>query len=85
MGVMRRMFVASAVTVGAAVTGLLWTDIGLQLVERARAQDGPFSPIADQVATLFPLVLSLLVVAIWVWVIAAGVQRQVDDRRRVQR
>lgn len=85
MGVWTRMFIATGVTISAGAMTLVWARVGLRLIDRLNQQSGPFSSVGGQISSLFPLVMSALVLGVWVWVIAAGVQKQLTDRRRVQR
>lgn len=84
MSFIARVQITLATVVAVGFVGLLYIEIGLPLINMATGEfDGPFSDIANQIGTVIPLVLSLLLLGIVVWLIASSVQE--ERRRRVRR
>jgi len=86
MATYQRIAVAFVWTVGTAIGGLVYnrvfTDALLPLVD----PDGTFSTPVTWLDNLVPVILVLLLLAVWIWVIAGAVQdERTVDRRRVRR
>jgi len=85
MGLFGRMRVLAATIIGVGFVGIIFNELGRDLIKRVRDQNGPFSSLAGQVETMVPLVLVLLLVAVVVWFVASSIQEErAVDRRRVR-
>lgn len=86
MGLMGRLRVVIVTFISISFVGLIFDQLGRDLIQRVESQNGPFSDLATQLETLVPLVLVFLLLSITVWFILSGVRRErVRDQRRVRR
>jgi len=86
MATYQRIGVAIIWTVGLAVGGLLYNRVFVGALLPLVDTDGPFSTPVVWLDNLVPVVLVILLLAVWVWVIAGAVQdERTVDRRRVRR
>lgn len=86
MSFLARIRVTLAVLISASLIGLLYVEVALPLINMGTGDGqftGPFSDVLSQVETVVPLVISLLLLGIVVWLLASSVQE--ETRRRVRR
>jgi len=84
MSFVARIQITLATIIAVGFVGLLYIEIGLPLINMATGEfSGPFSSVANQIDTVVPLVLSLILLGMVVWLIASSVQE--ERRRRVRR
>jgi hypothetical protein len=77
MSLAGRIQVAVAVTIMDAAAAVIYYRAGLPLIDMAQTDfQGPFTPIASNLETVVPVVLSVLLLAIWLWVIYGAVQSE---------
>jgi len=83
MATWQRIGVAIFFTIALAVGGLLYNEVFVQTLLPVVDMDGQFSQPVGMLDTLVPIVLAVLLAAVWLWVIAGAVQdeRTVDTRR----
>lgn len=85
MGIFRRLQVLGATIIGVGFVGVVYNELGRDLISRVKEQDGPFSGLAGQVESIVPLVLAGFLLAIVLWFIASTIQEErAVDRRRVR-
>lgn len=85
MGLMRRMQVVAGSVISIGMVGVIYSSLGQRLIDRVAEQDGPFSGVASQIDTIVPLVLSLLLLAILIWMVVSGVREERTVQRRPRR
>jgi hypothetical protein len=86
MGLLLRLRVVMSGVISITFVGIIFDRLALDLVTRIENQAGPFSELAGQVETLVPLVLSLLLLALVVWLVFSSVQSErARSERRVRR
>ena len=86
MATWQRIGVAIFFTIALAVGGLLYNEVFVQTLLPVVDMDGQFSQPVGMLDTLVPIVLAVLLAAVWLWVIAGAVQdERTIDRRRVRR
>lgn len=78
MGYVQRLALAFTVTIGVAVTAIIYFRVGNSLFDLAQT-GGPFDSVIPMLEALVPVALVLLLGGTWLWVIYGGVQRK---RRR---
>jgi protein-S-isoprenylcysteine O-methyltransferase Ste14 len=86
MAAWRRFGVALFYTVGLAIGGIIYRQVGVNVLFPMVDPDGTFSTPVIWLENIVPLVLLIILLAVWAWVIAGAVQdeRTVDRRRRVR-
>lgn len=86
MATWQRIGVAIFFTIALAVGGLLYNEVFVQTLLPVVDMDGQFSQPVGMLDTLVPIVLAVLLAAVWLWVIAGAVQdERTVNRRRVRR
>lgn len=86
MATWQRIGVAIFFTIALAVGGLLYNEVFVQTLLPVVDMDGQFSQPVGMLDTLVPIVLAVLLAAVWLWVIAGAVQdERTIDTRRVRR
>lgn len=78
MGYVQRLALAFTVTIGVAVTAIIYFRVGNSLFELAQT-GGPFDPVIPMLEALVPVALVIILGGTWLWVIYGGVQQK---RRR---
>jgi hypothetical protein len=83
MATWQRIGVAIFFTIALAVGGLLYNEVFVQTLLPVVDMDGQFSQPVGMLEVIVPIVLAVLLAAVWLWVIAGAVQdeRTVDTRR----
>jgi hypothetical protein len=76
MGLIQRLAVAMATTMGSAGVAIIYFRAGEALLFEMIATDGPFSSVIGWVETVVPIALAILIVGVWSWVIWGGVPRE---------
>lgn len=85
MGLFGRLKIVMVTTIGVGFLGIIFNELGRDLIQRIKDQDGPFSALAGQVETMVPLVLVLLLLGVLAWFLVSSVQEErTVDRRRVR-
>lgn len=85
MGLLGRFQVLAGTIIGVGFVGVVFNEIGRDLIARVEEQDGPFSGVAGQVETIVPLVLAGLLLAAVLWFIASAIQEERSvNRRRIR-
>jgi hypothetical protein len=85
MSTWQRFGVALMWTIGLAVAGLLYNEVFGELFPMVDP-DGTFSTPVVWLDRLVPVIVVILLLAVWAWVIAGAVQdERTVDRRRVRR
>lgn len=85
MGLFGRLKIVMVTTIGVGFLGIIFNELGRDLIQRIKEQDGPFSALAGQVETMVPLVLVLLLLGVLAWFLVSSVQEErTVDRRRVR-
>ena len=86
MATYQRIGVAIAWTVALALAGILYQRVFVDSLLPIVDTDGIFSTPVVWLDRLIPVVIVVLLLAVWVWVIAGAVQdERTVDRRRVRR
>jgi len=86
MATYQRIGVAIAWTVALAVAGILYQRVFVDSLLPIVDTDGIFSTPVVWLDRLIPVVIVVLLLAVWVWVIAGAVKdEKTVDRRRVRR
>lgn len=86
MATWQRIGVALFFTIGLAVGGLLYNEVFVQVLLPIVDMDGQFSQPVAILEVIIPIILAVLLAAVWLWVIAGAVQdERTIDRRRVRR
>jgi len=78
MGYVQRLALAFTVTIGVAVTAIIYFRVGNSLFDLAQT-GGPFDSVIPMLEALVPVALVIILGGTWLWVIYGGVQRK---RRR---
>jgi len=83
MATWQRIGVAMFFTIALAVGGLLYNEVFVQTLLPVVDMDGQFSQPVGLLEAIVPIVLLVLLAAVWLWVIAGAVQdeRTVNTRR----
>jgi len=83
MATWQRLGIAVTWTVALAIAGILYNEVFLQSLYPLIDQSGTFSTPIVWLNRIAPIVILVLLVAVWVWVVAGAVQdeRSVDARR----
>jgi hypothetical protein len=86
MAAWRRFGVALFYTIGLAIGGIFYRQVFVNELLPLVDPDGTFSTPVLWLDNIVPLVLLIILLAVWAWVIAGAVQdeRTVDRRRRVR-
>ena len=86
MAAWQRFGVALFYTIGLAIGGIIYRQVGVNVLFPMVDPDGTFSTPVIWLENIVPLVLLIILLAVWAWVIAGAVQdeRTVDRRRRVR-
>jgi len=85
MGTFQRIGVALFSTLGLMIGGLLYNRLFVQELVPLIDQNGTFSQPVFILERLVPIVLLVLLFAVWTWVVAGAVQdERTVDRRRVR-
>jgi len=74
----QRLALAFTVTIGVAVTAIIYFRVGNSLFDLAQT-GGPFDSVIPMLEVLVPVALVIILGGTWLWVIYGGVQRK---RRR---
>jgi hypothetical protein len=83
MATYRRAVFAIATTIAVAVVGIIYYRAFQPLAELATGQhSGPATTAVTTADVLVPTTLLIVLLGVWVWVLAGGVQR---ERARVRR
>lgn len=86
MATYQRIVVAFIWTVGLAVGGLVYNRVFVDAILPLVNMDGTFSTPVAWIENLVPVILVIMLLAVWIWVIAGAIQdERTVDRRRVQR
>jgi hypothetical protein len=86
MATWQRIGVAIFFTMALAVGGLLYNEVFLQTLLPVVDMDGQFSQPVGLLEVIIPIVLTVLLAAVWLWVIVGAVQDERSvNRRRVRR
>jgi hypothetical protein len=86
MATWQRIGVALFFTIALAVGGLLYNEVFVQTLLPVVDMSGQFSQPVGMLEVIVPIVLLVLLGAVWLWVIAGAVQDETSvDRRRVRR
>ena len=86
MATYQRIGVAFVWTIGLAIGGLVYNRVFADALLPLVDPDGTFSTPVTWLDNLVPVILVILLLAVWVWVIAGAVQdERTVDRRRVRR
>ena len=80
MATWQRIGVALFFTIGLAVGAVLYTQVFVQTLVPVVDMDGQFSQPVVILEAIVPIILLVLLAAVWLWVIAGAVQ----DERTVQ-
>ena len=78
MGYVQRLALAFTVTIGVAVTAIIYFRVGNSLFDLAQT-GGPFDSVIPMLEALVPAALVIILGGTWLWVIYGGVQQK---RRR---
>ena len=83
MATWQRMAVLFMVTIGVAIAGIIYYNVGVaHLFPMARnAQSGPFTGVVDTLDVMVPIILGIIELGTAVWAMSGGVQQ---ERARVQ-
>ena len=86
MAAWQRFGVALFYTIALAIGGILYRQVFVNELYPLVDKDGTFSTPVIWLDNLVPLVLLMILLAVWAWTIAGAVQdeRTVDRRRRVR-
>jgi hypothetical protein len=84
MGVFGRAFFAFAVISTVTVVGVVLAQVSGPLLEFADKGD-LFTPLMEQIQTLWPILLSVIILGAVAYVILGGVQREKSVQRRPRR
>jgi hypothetical protein len=86
MATWQRFGVALFYTVGLAIGGIFYRQVFVNELRPLIDPSGTFSTPVLWLDNIVPLVLLMILLAVWAWVIAGAVQdeRTVDRRRRVR-
>jgi hypothetical protein len=82
MATWQRIGVAMFFTLALAVGGLLYNEVFVQTLLPVVDMDGQFSQPVGLLEVIVPLVIVVLLAAVWLWVIAGAVQDETTTRRR---
>jgi hypothetical protein len=86
MATYRRIGVAIIWTIGLAMAGLIYNRVFVSALLPLVDPNGTFSTPVTWLDNLVPVVIVILLLAVWIWVIAGAVQdERTVDRRRVRR
>jgi hypothetical protein len=86
MATWQRIGVAIFFTIGIAVGGILYQQVFVDVLLPVVDMEGQFSQPVGLLEAIVPIVLLVLLAAVWLWVIAGAVQdERTVDRRRVRR
>ena len=88
MSTWRRFGVAVFWTVGLMIGGLLYNEVFVEgMINTAEVPtDGTYGTPVGWLESLVPIIIVGLLLAVWAWVIAGGVEEErTVDRRRVRR
>jgi hypothetical protein len=82
MSFVGRVSVAVIATLGVAGAGIVYYRAGLPIIDMAQNQfSGPYTPVATALTNVVPVVLTVILLAVWTWVLYGAVQK--ERRRRV--
>lgn len=86
MATWQRIGYALFSTIALMVGGLLYNEVFADGILPYVDTDGPYGTPVVWLDNLVPIVLGVLLLAVWIWVIAGAVQdeKTVDRRRRVR-
>jgi len=86
MATWQRLGVAMVWTIGLAFVWLLYNEVFSQTLLPMVPTDGPFSTPIVWLDRIVPVVVVVLLLAVWAWVVFGAVQdERTVDRRRVRR
>ena len=86
MATWQRIGVAMVWTIGNMVIGLIYNDVFVAEILPLIDTSGTFSTPVVWLDRIVPIIIAVLVIAVWAWVIAGAVQdERAVDRRRVRR
>lgn len=86
MATWQRLGVAMVWTIGLLFLGMIYNEVFSQALLPMVPTDGPFSTPIVWLDRLAPVVIVILLLAVWVWVVFGAVQdERTVDRRRVRR
>jgi len=78
----RRFGVAMVWTIGLAIGGILYQQIWVEEIFPLIDQNGLFSSPAVWLDRIVPLVLVIMLLAVWIWVISGAIEDEKTVRRR---
>jgi hypothetical protein len=82
MATILRLAFASAVTIAVAVIGIVYYRVFPPLRDMATGEmSGPFTQAVTTADTLVPITLAIVLLGVWVWALAGGVQ---EERSKVR-
>lgn len=84
MGYMQRFGFAFAATIALSIAGIIYARVfTTELAPLAtETHSGPFDDPVIWMDQLIPVIIVILLLAVWLWVIAAGVQEEKTVQRR---
>jgi len=86
MATWQRIGIAIAWTIGLLIAGLLYNEVFVAEIYPLIDTSAQFATPAVWLRRIFPIVVLVLLAAVWTWVIAGAVQdEKTVDRRRVRR
>lgn len=86
MSTFKRFGVALFYTLALAIGGILYNRVFVANLLPLVEESGPFSQPVFILNRIVPIVLLVILLAVWIWVIAGAVQDETTvDRRRVRR
>lgn len=78
-----RLAFATAVTVGVSIAAIVYYRVFPPLRDMATNEfSGPFTQAVTTANTLVPITLLIILLGVWVWALAGGVQ---EERSRIRR
>lgn len=83
MRTIQRFMLAIAWTVGLAVLGIIYEQVFGELFDLATGEHaGQFTSRVEQLDLIVPLLVVILLLAVWLWAIAGAVQQERTVQRR---
>lgn len=84
MGFLGRMLFATQGVIAVAVLGITYAAVAAPIINMVRNRGGPFTEVVDQLESVVPLLIALLLLFIVVWFVISGArqERARNQRRR---
>lgn len=77
MSFVGRVSVAVIATIGVAATGIVYYRAGLPIIDMAQNEfSGPYTSVATSLTNVVPVILAIILLAVWLWVLYGAVQRE---------